>query len=298
MRLLAAGALAAAFVSISALLMLQERPHGATPYQDRVAFWREEFSDDARGAYRRLIEESRHLSYDESHAAAHLGGELLYEIEGLAGIAACTAEYQFGCYHGFAGSALAREGLESVSALKSLCDTSPDALGCLHGIGHGVLAFLGNEKLVEALEVCASLEQTSPVGGCFGGVFMEYNFNTMQSDVGIAVRPFGEDAANEPCASLPDDLKIPCYFDQPAWWHAAASDGTADEAVRFGSIGKRCAMLESPYRRACFEGIGNVIGPTSGYNVPMMHAWCDTMPSDGRGPCFEFAEGHLKAERL
>lgn len=272
-------------------------PNGAT-FQERVAYWREKFEYDEESAYAQLIEYGGTLSYDASHELAHMAGEILFEKEGMSGISRCTADFEFGCYHGFAGKALSGSGLESVAKINAACTKSEDPLGCLHGIGHGVLAFLGNDKLAEALTVCAALKQESPVGGCFGGVFMEYNFNTMQSDTGIAVRPFDESGANEPCDELSDEFKIPCYFDQPAWWHAAATDGLHDERERFRDVGLRCAKLPSPYQFPCYQGAGNVIGPTSGYDETVMKEWCDAMPEEGREECFSFAKGHLKSVSL
>jgi len=290
--ILALGACAYAFFSDSATL-----PMPGASYQERYAFWRVEFEKSDR-AYVELIDSGRDLSYDDSHEVAHMAGELLYETIGLPGTALCTADFQYGCYHGFAGRALSDVGLVSVSDIRAACDSSPEPLGCIHGIGHGVLAFLGNEKLLEALRACASLKQESPVGGCFGGVFMEYNFNTMQSVAGISVRSFSENGANEPCEGLPNEFKIPCYFDQPAWWHAAATDTTADESDRFRSIGIRCAAIPPPYRNVCYQGIGNVIGPTSGYETTTMRAWCELLPLEGRESCQLFAEGHLRTRDL
>lgn len=265
-----------------------------TTYQERYAYWQEEFEDDPDSAYAKLVTHGKSLSYDASHELAHMAGEIIFGSEGLQGIARCTADFEFGCYHGFAGRALSESGLGRVQEINAACTESSDALGCLHGIGHGVLAFLGNGKLAEALDVCASLGQESPVGGCYGGVFMEYNFNTMQSDVGIAVRPFEEEAAHEPCSSLPEKFRIPCFFDQAAWWHAAATDGSRDEEERFHGVGLRCAKLVPSFQTACYQGVGNVIGPTSGYDTTVMREWCDAMPAGGREPCFLFAKGHVK----
>lgn len=265
-------------------------------YEERYAYWRGEFEDGPDDAYARLVAYGGSLSYDASHELAHMAGEIVYEQSGMDGISICAPDFEFGCYHGFAGQALSEAGLDPVTGIDAACRASSDPLGCEHGIGHGVLAFFGNGELVQALAICASLRQESPVGGCFGGVFMEYNFNTMQSNVGIAVRPFGEADADEPCASLPEEFKIPCYFDQPSWWHAAATDGLRDERDRFRDVGARCAALAPAYKDACYQGIGNVVGPTSGYDAGVIEDWCGTMPEEGRDACRSFALGHLTGE--
>lgn len=240
-----------------------------------------------------LLAEGANLSYDDSHALAHIVGEVLYEKNGPLGIAACGTEFAYGCYHGFAGRALEEKGMDSISTVNESCLTSIDELGCQHGIGHGILAFLGNDQLLQALKACESLHQSSPVGGCFGGVFMEYNFNTMQSPSGIEVRPFMNVPAYEPCVSLPSDLQSACYFDQPAWWHASALPN-ASEKERFARDGELCSFVrDTENKETCYRGIGNVVAPTSGFSEPLMHEWCGMMP--GRSAetlCLEYALRH------
>lgn len=240
-----------------------------------------------------LITEGKNLSYNDSHALAHVVGEVLYEKIGVNGIAACGDEYAYGCYHGFAGRALQEKGLDSVTAVNEGCRTSEDPLGCQHGVGHGVLSFLGNGEILQALTLCDALHQASSVGGCFGGVFMEYNFNTMQSPSGIEVRPFIDADALLPCAMLPLQFQDGCYFDQPAWWHASAlPDGT--EVERFTRDGELCNRVRHKENRdICYRGIGNVVAPTSGFSEPVMREWCGKMPNAGaQATCLDQAKHH------
>ncbi len=267
-------------------------------YQKTRQEWERRFTEDGTDeAYRAYIEVSSGLDYNASHRLSHVVGEILYRRLGVAGISACTADFAFGCYHGFAGRSLADKGPAFVSSLDEGCKESDDPLGCLHGIGHGILSYLGNEKINQALEACASLKQESPVGGCFGGVFMEYNFNTMQSENGIEVRSYSKEEAYEPCASAVNaEFRISCYFDAPSWWHAAATNWSDSESARFRAVGEMCAAIaDSEERQSCFRGIGNVIAPTSGYDAGIIREWCAEMAAaDAQGACEATAFGHVR----
>lgn len=260
---------------------------------DRVAWgeYAEKHSpDEIRKAF---VAEGSNLSYNDAHALAHIVGEVLYKKIGPSGIVACGTEFEYGCYHGFAGRMLEEKGMDSINDVNEGCLASPGPLGCLHGVGHGILAFLGNDQLLQALKACDDLHQSSPIGGCFGGVFMEYNFNTMQSPSGVEVRQFAATQAFEPCASLRSELQRPCYFDQPAWWHAAALPN-GSEAERFERDGELCSGVRGKVNRdTCYQGIGNVVAPTSGLSQPIMREWCGTMPDqNAEMECLEYAQLH------
>jgi len=295
--------LLAAFVVCAVLLFsVSRKPTVMTSdaaYQKEVATWNAVFAQKPlETAYSEYLTAGNALSYDASHQLAHIVGQILYEKLGVQGISHCSADFAYGCYHGFAGEALYAAGLNSILQLEAACKESLDVLGCEHGIGHGILSFIGNSSLSEALKHCATLHQSSPVGGCYGGVFMEYNFQTMQSGSGIAVRTYDASHAYEPCASqVPPQFREACYFDEPAWWRAAATDAGSSDEARLRILAALCENIPTQENRAtCFNGIGNVIGPTSGYDATVMKKWCSVMPKkEDRDACLTTAQGHLRA---
>lgn len=271
-----------------------------SPHRALEKEWEDKFNDSVEGAFAEYLTAGQTLSYDNSHKLSHIVGEILYRTSGIGGIAKCTSDFAFGCYHGFAGAALSARGLSVLSDIRGACANAGDAsvaFGCIHGIGHGILSYLGNRELSRALEACAPLsEGLSEVGGCFGGVFMEYNYNTMKSPDGIELRPFDSATAYEPCATeIPEKFRSACYYDQASWWHASLGKDNLTPEESYAKVGALCANVNgSRYRDMCYRGTGNVIGPGSVYEAPVMGKWCGLMPTaEAQDLCFHEALQHL-----
>lgn len=268
-------------------------------YKEEKVRWQQYFDDAPVGeVYSRFLETASGLDYYAAHGLSHIIGEELYDREGWEGIAFCTQDFGFGCFHGFSGAALFDGGLKATEKLSLACTNLQrgDYLGCIHGIGHGILAYLGNDNLVQALVACESAQRDEAVGGCFGGVIMEYNYNTMQSQSGIDLRPFSEADAYSPCLSLSDPYTPACYYELPSWWYASFEGmGTTDSAGIFTRIGQLCSDIQDEASRTfCFRGTGNVVGPRSDVQVARMKEWCDEMPTkNSHDLCYAEALGHL-----
>jgi hypothetical protein len=225
-------------------------------------------------AYASFLNTVQERSIDE-HTQAHIFGEALYKIEGLDGVAVCDPSLRFGCYHSFFGQAIYEKGIEILPELDALCRKSYGVdTKCQHGLGHGLLVYTGYEDLLKALELCESItdEQT---GGCLGGVFMEYNFHTMeQVDNGVYYRLLGENP-NEPCDALPERFHSACYLEQVQWWKTVYDND-------FVHIGTLCNTLnkESGAYSSCFRGIGNHYSETVSYDFDKIHSLCMQMPAE------------------
>src|SRR3989344_7594642 len=168
-------------------------------------------------AYTELAREVEPETPQDRHAQAHYFGGALYDTEGVESVSVCDAQFSYGCFHEFLGRAIAENGLPSVADLNQKCFDRLDeqGLACQHGIGHGLVSYLGYDQkdLVRALEVCRDLPHGDPIGGCFGGVFMEFNMRTLASENGL--RPgFAEDPT-EPCSALRSPYQQPCLYWQP-----------------------------------------------------------------------------------
>lgn len=216
---------------------------------------------------------ARHPS---GHALSHLVGESLFRHAGLSGISNCTSEYGWGCYHGFAIAAFLEQGTELISRAEEICEvgevSASDSGGCLHGIGHGILAIHGYEydDLLDSLILCDTLKNTSSQSGCYGGVFMEYNIWTMKhlTENTIAIRPLGSaDEYLALCQQVPSKYSKSCYMEQAAWV-------IMHEPV-FAAYGQACAQLENEQKEYCYLGLGRatpVVSPS--YEVPVMVPLC------------------------
>lgn len=297
-----AAGLLAAFLGIAYFLYMEKNAAAPALTTDRALTqrWNTIFAKKStHDAYAEFLKAGGNMPYYEAHGLSHVVGAILYERLGEKGMSACTADFGFGCYHGFVGAALAARGLADVGLLTDACATVSDAhtaFGCVHGLGHGILAYVGNDRLEDALERCEPINARwgSSVGGCYGGVFMEYNYNTMRSADGVELRPYDPARFDEPCRDIDGRFGPACYYELPSWWQAWLDDASTTKAQQFAEIGARCERSDDQQlRRACFRGVGNVVGALGGGNAETMLSWCGTQPAAGRGLCRIEALGHL-----
>ena len=235
----------------------------------------------ASRAYADLAHAIRDLPPSMQHARAHAFGAALYSAEGIDGLSVCDTQFSYGCFHEFIGSAIAEHG---VSAARLLNERCIDALGytdagfCQHGVGHGLQTYYGYERhnLDEALALCASLPDNNTIGGCAGGIFMEYNMRTMLDTESGERRPVA-DALFEPCASLTGDGQEACAYWQPQWWHEVQFSGD-DSLETFRALGTQCREFGFSDRltQQCMTGIGNIIPNMRHLTLEDAAARCDS----------------------
>src|SRR3989344_1761302 len=210
------------------------------------------------------------------HLAAHVMGSLLYEKKGLAGLGVCDATFAFGCYHSFFGSAVSKEGIGAIKDFDRTCmeKFGPWGTGCPHGIGHGILEYMGHEKLYEALDACSYTMQKHPLLGCTSGVFMEYNFPILigSGEVSSSLREWNPEASLSPCISVAEKYRSSCFFEIAQWWERVLYQD-------YAKMGKLCQTVNSQNEReVCFLGIGHALAPTASYNIQGAIARCNQMP--------------------
>ena len=232
------------------------------------------------------------LSRVDPHEQAHAFGEALYEVEGLKGLSSCDSSFEFGCYHSFFGIAVQEEGIEVLPQFDEACKKKYGDynLPCQHGIGHGVLVYTDYEKLEEALELCETIS-TLPTGGCSSGVFMEYNFHTMDESTVGYVRDVKGDLY-EPCNTIAERFQPSCYLEQVQWWQTIFNSD-------FKHIGNLCNVLPqaSANYTACFNGIGNYVAAFTNKEYAPIIEQCALMPSEEtKGLCHEGASWLIRFE--
>ena len=243
--------------------------------KEKEKWWKDINKYGTIRAYEIFKEDAGGKSAGIQHTLAHIFGELVYKKEGMAGIKLCDVTFSYGCYHSLAGKAIIEHSLSAVKDLDRECFAVKDAspLGCLHGIGHGILGYVGYGRLNDALEACKETSWTGPLGGCPGGVFMEYNFHTMESIEGTKLRkPDGEDVY-EPCTSLPERFKQECFYNQAQWWIDLNSKD-------YSKVGALCdAVSNKVEREACLRGLGDGIVGRTDHNPALAVAACKTLAS-------------------
>lgn len=242
----------------------------------------------AVGAFEFFKTENAKRPVPAQHTAAHLFGEVLYEKKGLEGLSVCDGSFGFGCFHTLIGLAIADHGTGVVKDLDAACITAygPGGTGCFHGLGHGLLSYFGytNIGADRALSLCGTLSWQRPLGGCADGVFMEYNFRTMEADPSKQYRPFTEADTYEPCLSL-SMYAEGCYFGLPAWWATALPNDTSLPA-RLGALCEGVATGD--LKRSCYRGIGYGILPVIEFEATRGESFCDaTAKGEARVWCRE-----------
>ena len=254
-------------------------------YQVLERQWEDAFDRSPDGAYAEFLRIGRTLEYKDAHTLSHIIGEILYNRSGLAGLSVCTPHFGFGCYHGFAGKFVEERGVGAVNEFVTACKGPPHDSYCEHGIGHGLLAYLGDSKLTEALQLCPS-GRSGSVGGCYNGVFMEYFVNNLRRESGGSVRPLDSALPEGSCSTISEKFRPACYYELPAWWRLSwfLSGATFDE--QFKKIGQWCAAVADAHLRAiCFQGAGAQVAPFSEYDTARIQKTCSLMPTSGSDVC-------------
>ncbi len=217
--------------------------------------WKQDIKDvGVEKAYEIFKKEVGERPLGIQHSLAHIFGELIYDSEGIGGIVYCDTSFSYGCYHSFSGKAIISEGLSAVRELDRLCKIywKSDATRCLHGIGHGILGYVGYGNLAKALTICETMIDSREFNGCAGGVFMEYNFHTMESISGNDIRKSAGESLMEPCASVKTIFKPDCYFNQMQWW-VSHFKNVYTEPV------KLCESSEKEYIPYCIKGFADLV---------------------------------------
>lgn len=251
--------------------LLQKKPRS---FEEEKILWKDEINSNGGARSWNLFKELYGSGDDtDTHARAHIFGEALFNKEGVGGVAACDSTFGFGCYHSFFAKAIATQGPSVISLLDKACVErwGEKGLGCPHGIGHGILWYLGQDHLADALSLCSQLSWKGPIGGCSSGVFMEFNFHTMETVEG-ASRKFDPAHPLSPCDTVTEKYRQSCYFELPTWLETVLPEGYAKMSSLCEGVG------DDIEKKTCFMGIGYTLANHTTYSVEKSLAICATMP--------------------
>lgn len=111
-------------------------------------------------SYKLLKEKLKGRAYLPIHQALHSFGFALYKKFGHQGIKYCDDYQRFGCYHGVLASYISDKGLSALDDVETLCPKNQPSSEnrCFHGIGHGLVDYLGKSSVNEALLNCKRLD--------------------------------------------------------------------------------------------------------------------------------------------
>lgn len=218
------------------------------------------------------------------HDLAHFMGATLYKEQGFIGLAQCTPQFAFGCFHGFLDSAFQKDLSKLLEAEKACQTLGPGASGpvasCIHGIGHGVASFYQTKNLTEALIQCKKL--SGPLQTyCFDGVFMEFERAAPKSFYKI------------------DNPFYPCDTVEPEHVFSCGRNQTQVLLNRFNKtyfeVAAICTKSKLPdFRKACIDSLGFVATSQSSGDPAKISEACKSFSEvPDRSACIQAAAGEL-----
>ncbi|MBI2056486.1 MAG: cupredoxin domain-containing protein [Candidatus Sungbacteria bacterium] len=190
--------------------------------------------------------------HQESHAVGRIGYELYGPSVFLDGTAACHSGY----YHGAMETFLKEKGTQNLAeSVAEVCNKFPTSFGifeCLHGVGHGVVAYQDYD-LPKALETCGMLKTDYDRNSCYGGTFME---NVVAAQGMGAIVGHGTKWANNiephfPCNKINQEFNIQyqCYQMQTSWMLTIYG-------YDFAKVALECLKARADMILVCFKSFG------------------------------------------
>lgn len=208
----------------------------------------------------------------DMHLLGHEIGNILYEQEGVEGIANCTQDFRNACSHAVVIGALNEFGTDALPMIRDACKKAPGGSGaytmCFHGLGHGVFAYY-SYSLPETVEFCRSTGtvnyQNEEFSQCVSGAVMELmGGGGHDREAWLLAREKYLDAVHplRPCdtALIPEETKGLCFiYLTPRLFELAGANLGNPEPTLFPKAFSFCDELSEDYvrlREACFGGFG------------------------------------------
>jgi plastocyanin len=233
----------------------------------------------------KLLKDSGNGKLVDCHQPAHTIGRNSYKIYGAKAFLQIKFDCNSGFIHGAMEQFLVENGTTNLaSKIQALCDkftTSFSKFECLHGVGHGVMAY-EDYDLPESLGACQNLSDTFAKQSCYGGVFME-NIIASQGQGGLWQHQT-KWVSNDPffpCNSMGQEFQFQCYLMQ-------TSRMLTLEKYDFKKVGELCNQLDEQ-KTTCFQSLGRDI---SGYTLNdslKTDQLCQLVPSDSYQDCLKGA---------
>lgn len=180
-----------------------------------------------KAVIKKLVDESNGGTIFDCHQEAHTIGRVGYGIHKEKAFGQCDASCHSGCYHGAMETFLNEKGTlnlaENITSVCGLFNTSFGKFECLHGVGHGLLAYLDYD-MPGTVKECKTLGDWFSTVSCYGGMFME-NVLTGQGLGASEKLDHETEWVNQtdphfPCNALDKndyDLEFQCYQMQTSW---------------------------------------------------------------------------------
>jgi hypothetical protein len=178
-----------------------------------------------------------------------------------------------GFYHGLIeyalrGTSTRRQLIAKVRAIcsdRTLLDTTFLRYQCVHGLGHGLMIFSG-DNLPFALSMCDELADRWSQQSCSGGVFMQ-NFNPPSRLSPFRSRYVKTSDLLYPCDWVRERYKYYCYLQITE--HVLSVTG-----YDWKRAASTCARAAHPWDAICFQSFGRDASGASRYEPAAAYRYC------------------------
>ena len=295
--------------------------------EQKLNYWLEILGGDRM--MNKLLLDSKNGSDIDCHQEAHKIGRLAYKQYRADVFQGNNSSCHSGYYHGAMEAFLAEFGTDNLSEkINQLCSkfkTSFTNFECLHGVGHGVLAF-EDYDLPQALKLCQTLNIPFAQDSCFGGVFMEniitsqgkgaksghetkwvssdpyfpcngidqnsniqYQCYLMQSSRMLDLKNYSFSEVSKLCLDAPLNMKTTCF-------QSLGRDAAGNKLRDPEKTLQICDQVDAFYYSNCVQGALNVIVDFWGEKLKnQAREFCQMVkPGQAQTQCFTTLSGRMK----
>ena len=207
----------------------------------------------------KLVAEAGDVVGQLCHERAHVTGRTAYELFGAAAFALASHECEAGAYHGATEAMFKERGTVNLeSDVQVICGGSDVfffRLQCIHGVGHGLMAWTSYE-LYDSLDLCDRLETDRDRRACYSGVFMENVVGGLSGTMGHFTDYLSDEDPHYPCNALTDRYIAPCYL-----YHSTRMLLMFE--YDYERVAEECANAPAIGRYDCFESFGRDLAASS-----------------------------------
>ena len=191
----------------------------------------------------------------DCHNAAHEVGHIAYENFGAAAFVLAGHDCHAGALHGTIESLFSERGTAKLSEdVAVICSTAENSFfvhQCMHGVGHGLMAWTTYE-IHEALELCDFMPILINQRSCYSGVFMENGVGGLSGLMGHTTEFLDENDLHFPCNVVGDRYVTDCYFYQTSNMYDFGADSEA--------VASTCNNVPGESQWSCFQSMGRDVG--------------------------------------
>lgn len=254
----------------------------------------------------------------DTHLLGHVVGDVLFKQQGVAGMQVCTDDLRNACSHSIVVGSLLERGPETLREIVKTCKLAPGGRGaytmCIHGLGHGVLAYTEYD-MAKAIDLCKTIVNPDQYRSrefieCTGGTAMEMMAGVNDREAWEKQKPnyFSDTDPLAPCNMkfMPVEAQPICYnFLTPHLFQAAGADlqhPTPEHYEKAFMFCDRIPKEQQENRDLCFAGFGKefvvlvndrnvqVVENMDDTKLKTVYAWCKLAKEQyGIKPCINSA---------